>query len=456
MLPFLLLDRLGVLRVDALSTQAVMHVVARAVSVVMAMLTLLVTAVIAEATIGKQRALAATAFLLSVPVFVLYAKTTNVDMPYLFWFALAMLVLVRAVRTRAVSDHVLLGGVVACAVATKDQAYGFFPGAALVVAWYVWRDTPGEWPWMKRTLAVGGDKRLWAGLATCLGLYALLAGVVWNPEGVRNHVAFLVGDASQPYRMFPQSAAGMGDLLVTTLTIASATLGPIVLGFAVVGLAIAASDVTRYRDLLLLLAPIATYFVSFVAVVGYVYDRFLLGPAVVAALFAALGFDVTLRAIRNSNVRAAVAAAVLALALLPSVVVNWRLVHDSRRAAEEWMTTLGDDPFVLAIGPRQYLPNLHPFRHQLTIDTSPRALLKWNADVVVVYESWLARHGAEGAAASVQALEQGGYAKVFTRAGPPPQGWLGRLAGIGRSIDPVYSNLEKIGPPLSIWRRSVH
>ena len=452
-LPFVLLDGWGALSVDSFSTQAVIHAVARVVTVVMALLTLLVTAVIAETTIGRRRGLAAAAFLLSVPAFVFYAKTTNVDMPYVFWLSLALLLLLRAVRTRAIRDHAWLGAVAACAVATKDQAYGFFPGAALVVAWFAWLDTDAERPWPKRVMAVARDKRLWAGLGTCVCVYVLLMGVVWNFEGVRNHFAFLIGDASQPYRMVPATATGIASLLAATLKIASATLGPIVLAFAIVGVVVAVSNAERYRDLFLLLAPIATYFVTFVAVVGYVYDRFLLVPALVAALFAALGFDVAMRGIGNRSVRVVAALAVFAIALLPSTVLNWRIAHDSRLEAERWMSSL-PDPFVLAVGPREYLPNLHPFRHEQTVETSPRALVRWNADVVVVYEPWLARRDAQAAAESVSALEDAGYARAFT--GPPPSGWLTRLAGLGRSLDPIYSNLEKVAPPLSIWQRSVH
>ena len=452
-LPFVFLDGWGSLRLDASATQAVIHVVSRAVSVLMAVLTVVAAALIAEATIGRRRTAAAAAFVVSVPMFVFYAKTANVDMPYVFWVVIALLFFVRAMQTRSVRDHALLGAAVACAVATKDQAYGFWPGTALVLLWCAWRDTPVEWPLRRRAIAIACDRRLWAGLGVFAVLYMLLSGVIWNLQGARDHFELIVG-GSQPFRMFPRTVGGLLALATATLTVATAALGPVLVALAVVGLAIALVNREQYRVLLLLLVPIASYFITFIVIVGYVYDRFLLAPAVVAALFAAVGFDAGLARIRNSHLRAMAASLVIAFALLPSIMLDWRIMNDSRRLAERWLAKLSPDPLVLGVGRREFLPNLHPFRHDVMLEVSPQGLLEQHADLIVISESWLARVGANPIVLE-RVIENAGYARVFMAGGDADRPWLMRIADVGRRMDPIYSNLEKIGPPLSIWQRRV-
>lgn len=451
--PFSLLAQWGWLTLTDGETLATAHVVARCVSVVMGLLTLILTAILAEMTLGSRRGVVAAVFLLTVPVFVFYSKTTNVDMPYLFWVALAMVLLVKALRSRSPADYALLGAAVGLAVATKDQAYGFFSGAAAVLVWSVARDSPADWSWTKRATATLRDWRLWSGLFACAGVYVVVMGVLWNVEGVREHFRLIVV-GPQPFRMFPRTAEGAIDAVLATLTVLVSTLGPVTLVFASAGLAVAVANRRRYRELLVLLALPASYVVTFIVVVGYVYDRFLLGFAVAAALFAALGLESTMAVIGSARVRAVMTAAVLAVALVPSLVLNWRIGADSRLQVEQWMAAhLADDPFILAVGTRPYLPNLFPYRHVVVDHASSADLVTRNADVVILNEQWLTRGSAKDEHDTPQGLRNAGYQEVFTAGGNLRQSAWQRAARFATTMDPIYSNLEKIGPPLTVWRR---
>jgi 4-amino-4-deoxy-L-arabinose transferase-like glycosyltransferase len=439
--PFLWLAYGNWLDLADYDTQTAVHVIGRTVSVVMGALTLLVVAIIAGMTIGKRLSLLAPFFLLTAPPFVFYSKTMNLDIPYIFWVALAMLFFLRAITTRSLFDHVLLGAVVALAVATKDQAYGFFVVAALSLGLASWSDTSSLPSSTARALATFRDARLWAGAATCLLVYVLVIGVLWNPDGVIEHFALITGQGSQHFRMFAPTVQGTGALAMATVKLLPPALGPVCAVFAAVGLGVALLRPRRYRLLLLLCLLAVGYLVSFVAVVGYVYDRFLLGVALPAALLAAVGFDTAVQAIPTPRARRAVAVGLLLLAIWPAVRLNWRIASDSRLAVEEWMSTATlDDPLVVGSGLPVYLPNLHPFRH--VVDTRPgvEALMEWDADAIVVNEEWLARTGETMASAS-QRLEAAGYRRVFA---------AGREA---RGAEP-FSNVEKIDPPLSVWQRT--
>jgi 4-amino-4-deoxy-L-arabinose transferase-like glycosyltransferase len=405
----------------------------------MGALTMLMLVIIAGMTIGRRRAILAPFFLLTVPTFVFYSKTMNLDVPYVFWVAVAMLAFLRAVTTRTLADHVLLGAAVALAVATKDQAYGFFPFAALILIVASWSDTKPLASWMARVGATVVDRRLWAGVATCLAVYMLTMGMFWNLDGVIEHFALITGGGSQHFRMFAPTPRGMGELALATLAIFPSSFGFLGSAFAVVGLGAALWHPRRYQLLLLLLVLAAGYLVSFVAVVGYVYDRFLLGVALPAALLAALGFDTTMRAIARPRARLVLTVALLLLAIGPAVLLNWRIVSDSRREVEEWMKGLHGDPYVVGSGLPAYLPNLHPFRHVAETRPGVDALLEWNSDVIVLNEEWLGRSG-ETLAGAAHRLEAAGYQRVFA---------AGREA---TGAEP-FSNIEKISPPLSVWRR---
>ena len=437
--PFLWLAQGDWLDLADYDTLEVIHVVSRALSVVMGALTLLVIAIIAGMTIGKRRAILAPFFLLTVPTFVFYSKTMNLDVPYVFWVSVAMLAFLRALTTRTLRDHALLGAAVALAVATKDQAYGFFPLAAVVLVFVSWRDTRQLPTWIARLAATAGDPRLWAGAATCLVVYVVTMGLLWNPDGVVEHFALITGRGSQHFRMFAPTVRGMGELAMATVMILPSALGPVCTVFAVAGLIVAVRRPRRYRLLLLLLGLAVGYLVSFVAVIGYVYDRFLLGVALPAALLGAVGFDTAMQAIPRARARFVMTTALLLLAIWPAVLLNWRIASDSRLAVEEWMSTgISDDPLVVGSGLPVYLPNLHPFRHVVETRPGLDALLEWEAGVIVLNAEWLHRSG-DTLADAAQRLEAAGYQRVFA-------------AGREATAEP-FSNIDKISPPLSIWRR---
>ena len=99
--------------------------------------------------------------------------------------------------------------------------------------------------------------------------------MLWNAEGVRQHFHVITGLASAPFRMFPATIAGYADLADSTLRLLGLAAGPVVAASAVIGLGVCISE-PQLRPALLLMAMPAGYLVTFIGVVGYVYDRFLL------------------------------------------------------------------------------------------------------------------------------------------------------------------------------------
>jgi hypothetical protein len=449
--PFEWLAASGWLALTDAPTYATLHTLDRAATLVFGVASCAGVALLCHRVAGAAAARWAPYALAGVPLFAFYSKTTNVDMAYTFWVIAAMLAFTEAVSLRRVRHHVALSLAAAAAIASKDQAYGYFVGPALWLVWSAWRASSGR-PTLQRWRAVAGDPPLWAGLVTCLVAYAFASGVLWNVDGVRAHVAFLTGQASAPFRMFPNTPTGVVELLAWTARILAQALGPLVTVASLAGIIVAANQASV--DALRLLVFPASYVLTFIGLVGYVYDRFLLAVLPCAALFAAIAIARGLSLVPGIAARRVVAA-VLAVALLtPAVVLDHRLATDSRFEAERWMAThVTDDPLVLGVGTSLYLPNLQPYQHRMVPRARADDLLGWQSDLIVFNEDWLARPGQTRGTNVPDALAQAGYEEVYATGPRPPAPWgLGALV-TGLAVDPLVSNLSKTSPPISIWRK---
>jgi 4-amino-4-deoxy-L-arabinose transferase-like glycosyltransferase len=449
--PFTTLERFARLSFGDPVVYQLVHLVDRGVVLAFAVLTCIAMPLVAARTAGPRAAALAPYCLMGVPIVAFYSKTTNVDAIYAFWVVVAALAFVRAVTSRTAASHAWLGMAAAAAVASKDQAYGFFPGAAFVLLWMAWRQAPGRsHERIARTLT---DRPLWTGLLTFAALYSLLLGIWWNPVGVREHFNVITGQASTPFRMFPRTVAGTAELAGTTLMLLGLSVGPVVALAAILGIGVSASE-RQSRPALLLAAMPLGYFVTFLGVVGYVYDRFLLAAVPFVVLLAVRGIEWALEHVRNTSWQGAARALILAACLYPAVATNARLAWDSRFGVESWMReNLTQDPSVLAVGSALYLPNLYPYQHRVVPSASIREILSWDADVLVLNEDWLERPGQPSDETIDRELGGAGYRKAYATGRTPPPGGLGGLLASGLTIDPLYSNIAKTSPPISIWVR---
>jgi hypothetical protein len=435
------------------AVSVMLHALIRAVTTVMAVLTLVAVALLANLGLGRTRTFAPYV-LLGTPVFVFYGQTGNVDVPHIFWCTLAALAFIRALSERTLASHAWLGALVAAAITTKDQAYGFFPGVAVVLLWATWKHTPRAASVPRRLWLSLTDRRIWVGLLAFLAMYTLLLGVLVNPSGVRAHFALITGAGSEPFRMFPPTVSGHMVLVASTLRLLWLTIGPLSSVAAIAGLAAAVANPSHYRKVLPLLAMPISYMVTLIGVVGYVYDRFLLGFVVVAAVFAAIGFEVGLGLVRSARLRTAIATIALAIVLYPGASLSLRLATDSRTEVERWLAAHAeDDPFVLGVGDRMYLPNLYPYRHAFERRAAVDEILARDADLVIINEDWADRRRRRDPTELQRQLRHAGYEEAVLSRGWPeePGPWVlldGTLA-----IDPVLSNVRKASPPLSVWRK---
>jgi len=366
-----------------------------------------------------------------------YAKTANVDVPYLFWFAAALLFFLRALAGRRRRDQIALAVCAAAAVATKDQAYGLFVLAPLVLV----RDL---------------DRRLLAAAAVAVAAYAVFTNAWLNPSGFAAHVALITGSASRDFRMYERSAAGLLALAVDTGRAVVFVLGAPAAAAALLGLGLAISRWRENRRLLATLVFPVGYWAAFLAVVLYLYDRFVLPIAIVLALFAGHALAVLLARARARPLAIALAAGVIAFSALRAASVDVLMTRDSRHAASAWLSANAPPPAVVAaVGPLEYLPRLEGLQWR-RLGPSLERLRQVAPDVVVVNADFSRRAVPGGSDAELYAALAAGHAGYrLARAEPRSETlpFLALDAVRGDAPRRVHSNLDKVGPPIFIYVR---
>ena len=454
--PALLARRLGLLHAEGPELDRILAVIGRLVSLIMATGTVWLVARLGGELGDEWAGILAAAFLALSAPFVYYAKIANLDAPYLFWYALSLLFYVRLLDGHRLRDYVLFAVSAAAAVATKDQAYGLYvlTVPAVVAALYARRRAEGD----RRPWAALVDPRLV--IAGGAGVVVLLAldNVVFNPEGFVAHLRLIAGPASHPFRMFSNDLAGHLALMRQTVRHLAFAMGlPALL---VCGAGVAA-DLARPRASarwLHLLVPPVSYVLTFLHVVLYGYDRFVLPLSLVLGLF---GGRLLARGLRSPpplrTAAAVLAVAVFSYSLIYAASVDRLLTHDSRYAVEGWMArNVPPGALVAAIGPLGYLPRLDGL-HWRPLGPSVARVVQVRPDYVVVNADYAARADpGTGERELYDALFAGrlGYRLAHRERTPP--GWsLIDAAALGRD-EPgrIFSNLDKVNPEICVFVRA--
>jgi hypothetical protein len=276
---------------------------------------------------------------------VFYAHTANVDVPLLFWVALAVAATLQCAERGALSAAATAGVAAAMAVLTKEQSMG-----ALIVVPLIWLLRRGALGALERGMVL--RVALTAGIGFVVTTL-LVGNVWWNPMGFINRWRFLLGilppevrDQYAPYQFQVQIPKGLSltaefqRLLKVGGTVEQA-LTPPVLVLCLAGAAWAVWQ--RPRAAAIPLAVIVSYYTLSLRATALIQVRYtmpllffalLLGGAAGGALMARIG-RLSHRGTRR--VATALVAAAVGLALLPGIEISRLLVHDPRYVAEAWL-----------------------------------------------------------------------------------------------------------------------
>src|SRR5581483_4044889 len=458
MSPLLLLERLGRLSLGTLAADTAILAMYRIISLLAALGLLMAVCICGTKAFGRRAGVFAAAIMALAPPFVYYAKTANVDMPYMFWFAVSLIFYLRILDGGTMRDFVLFAVFGMLSICTKDQAYGLYlaaPAVILVRLWQLNRCRGLERPLWSAV----SDRRLTAAAAAGGAVFAVCHNLPFNTDGFVDHVRLITGGMSQSYRLFEPTLEGHARLLALTGSLIQQSLGWPLLAAGVCGLALGLASTRRRAATLWLAAPVVSYYVGFIDVVLYNYDRFVLPMCLALALYGGLALDRFLAAgAGRKRWRRLAVGVVFAYSLAYAGTVDVLMLADSRYEAERWLAArVGPGERIGVTELAELLPRLDAFR---TVEVATIADLQRERPEYFVLNADYARAAAPDSAWGrlLTGLEREalGYRRLvrFRTRGP----WF-RLPGghpdlIGPRTDtPVTSVLRDINPTIDVFRR---
>jgi hypothetical protein len=317
--------------------------------------------------------LAALAVMLAHPMFY-YSRTSNLDVPVLFWMALGFWIAAKMLRGGAtIRLGIWLGAAIALAVATKDQAYGPWAAGSIMLLFLCYRqaarqDRPWSWrPW----LVVPAS-------AACV--YAVAGGVLLSPYRFAAHVRFLADFTDEapivqqlPEVLRPLTLEGVWILARENAAALVEAVGPVLPIMALVGFFVS----RKSAFIQVIAAAVLGYLILVLLPVRHVQYRY------VMFLVYALAFP-SARALvwcldRPAPVRAIAAALFVAAGVhlgARGTDLTYQMIFDARRDAGAWLAAHAEPGTRLAyFGLLDQLPALPPglVVMQTSADTSVEA-----------------------------------------------------------------------------------
>jgi hypothetical protein len=314
------------------TVKGIMQIATRAISVLFVGLSLVFTFDGTRMLADRRAGYWAAALLACSPLIVFFGSFSNLEIAHLFFVTLSFWTFLKLWAHRESRWFVFFGAAIGLSLAAKDQAYGYYVLAPFVLLAVVAseRAKSHRAPWC--TLAF--DPRLsYAAIATVLAM-AIGHALPWRLDRFVERFAVMVGPASAPYQLFPSSLDGHLELLATTAKCLVWAAGLPLTVACSLGI-VACLQGRRVVMLLLLALPPLTYYLTFLSIILYVYDRFLIGWLPVAACVGGIGL--TWITGMRSRWGALVAFTLIVIGMVNAIAMNVVFYRDPRHRAWEWL-----------------------------------------------------------------------------------------------------------------------
>jgi hypothetical protein len=453
--PLMLLQSLGWVNLFSQQGWTILLVVYRLVSIVFAAAAVAATALVTVRVWNRRAALFAAATVSLMVPFVYYAKTANVDMPYLSFFAMSLVFYVRLLQEGRLRDYMWFAVCATAAVCTKDQAYALYVAAPFVIVWETWRahrHAHVAHPLWRAII----DRRLWTAGATAVVFYALCCNFLFNMSGFLAHVQSIT-DAAGAYRIFEPTLDGRWQLFVVTAQLVMMSMGWPLFAMAIAGIVIGWLSPQARRATIWLASIIPAYYFAVINIVLYNYDRFMMPVCLVLAVFAGVALDAFVaNRIRSRRWAWAAVAGVFAYSLLYAATADVLMLRDSRYAVQKWMQEhIAASDRIAVTELHEYLPTRGGYIDVQTIDE----LHASNSDFFILNVDYAnaALPGTEWAHL-IAGMRSGdlGYRLVERFRSPSPWPWLPAMHHdlVGPRLESlVYTTVRNINPTIEIFAR---
>ncbi|OGD20570.1 MAG: hypothetical protein A2W03_07905 [Candidatus Aminicenantes bacterium RBG_16_63_16] len=446
--PALLLDKLGVLDIRELSGYTLLIVLGRLLSLAMAAGCVLLVYKCGREILDRRAAVSAALITALLAPFVYYAKMANLEVPYLFWFLASLYFYLRLLSSGRTRDYVLFALTAVLAVGSKDQAAALYGPAPFLMFWATRRRDRRTGPsrtWLRALI----DRRHLLAAAAAAASFALVNNIVFNWSGFLNHLRLVFDAVWQGYQMVPASVAGQMHLFVLTVReLAFCLTWPLLLVCAG-GVFLAVRE--RPRNSVLLTLPLfgLSYYVFYIALIRYNYDRFNLPLCILLSFFGGKAISAAL-AKRPARLLKLLAAAVFVFAFLRASSVDLMMLLDGRYHVERWMRQyIPADAKISVPEPTEYLPRLENLRYHFLTPYLPEFREKPKPDFIIFSTIHSRSHAPDTPEARF-------FARFMEQ---PPKYRLvlkhrTRFPWLPLDFESVPSNLNKINPEILVYKKN--
>lgn len=298
-------------------------------------------------------------FVLCIVSMVYYSKTMNVEVPYVFWFAGAVLFYVRAIQGDRFVDYLLFFVAASLSVCTKDQAYGLFvlPSIFLIYNHFKCRQERRI-----KTKIIDFSAKLilpfLLGVMVFLAVHQILVDITFFIQ----HLGRLNTASYEAGEFFARSQNNLQEhlfLMYRFFRDIRFNLGWPLSAIALISIVSCFFKRQEKSLLLCLLLPCVSYYLFFISIILYSRDRFLLPVCVILCLFCG-DFIADFIEDRNrwrSRLKIGLVSVICIYSLMYANSVNLLMLQDSRYTVENWMRQNIESPGELcAVGFLQYHP----------------------------------------------------------------------------------------------------
>ena len=453
LLPFQITAHLGLTDLSSEQTYFAMFLLQRSVSGVLAVATIYLVYLCGRQLHDSRAAGIGSALLVaSMPPFIYYASLANVDVPYTFWLTFSLLHYIQFVRTHHVGALYGFALTATLAICTKDQAYGFYALPAAHILWLRWRPATvgaGRAPWK--------DRHLLGAFGAAVLAFVLAHNLAFNYEGFVAHVETILG----PARYEPQyDRTFSGHVLMARDAVwqLGRSMGWPAFTLCLGGVALAFRSAARNRTRWFLL-PAVSYYVSFLSVIMYHFDRFFLGIAVILGVYGGGALAQLAAPGRGVRWRRLACVLVLGYGLAYGAAPVVLMRHDSRYFVEEWSrVNIRQSETIGLVRFREYLPRF-PHHRRMTLQESWADVQRQHPDIIVINEQVASR--ARSNPDAQEALDfytrlndpgNGLYEPILTYRSPLGWAFLGSV--FQTTDEEGVTNLAKINPGIRVFRRT--
>lgn len=323
---------------DPVTSLSVLTILANLVSALMATGVVALAYFTGKAQFGRRAGLLAAAIVAVCYTLVFYAHTSNLDVPYLFWFSLGLYAYVQAINTDRLRYFILFGVSAALATATKDQAYALFLAMPLPLLWFHYvHSRTGRRFSLRELLRSLADRKSLAALGSAVVTYVAANNLLFNFQRFVLHIDSILNVRNSDKVLDSSTWTGHVSLLTQTMYFIQHSLGmPLFLLCLVAALY---TVVVHFRRIWHLLVPLVAYYLIFItASAFYVHARHVLPIVLVMAVLAGKGGQQILASTGWPRRLAAGAGAIaFAYAIPYAFSVDLTLLNDARFQATRWI-----------------------------------------------------------------------------------------------------------------------